>query len=161
MATTTNPVIESLRDALAPLLTSLKPIQKAALGFISETAITYRSSSIVRDLGGDGELRAGDRMPDLALLNNSAPTLLSNWTKAKHRVVMLNRDVAKSEPITAALSNAEIVAIRSANLDDVGKSELGTEPKLVILRPDGYIGFRGPLNRSQEFSEYVRQDALA
>jgi 2-polyprenyl-6-methoxyphenol hydroxylase-like FAD-dependent oxidoreductase len=161
MATTTNPVLESLRDALAPLISSLRPIQKAALGFISETAITYRSSSIVQDHGGDGDLRAGDRMPDLVLLNNSAPTLLSNWTRAKHLVVMLNRDVAKVEPITCALPNAEIVAIRSADLDDVGKSELGTEPKLVILRPDGYIGFRGPLNRSQEFSEYVRQDALA
>ncbi len=161
MATTANPVIEGIRDALAPLLTSLKSIQKAALGFISETAINYRSSSIVRDLGGDGALRAGDRMPDLNLVNNGSVTLLSHWTSAQHRIVMLNREVAKVEPITTTLPNAEIVAIRSADLDDAGKNELGSEPKLVVLRPDGYIGFRGPLNRSQEFAEYVRQDALA
>jgi hypothetical protein len=161
MATTANPVIEGIRDALAPLLTSLKSIQKGALGFISETAINYRSSSIVRDLGGDGALRAGDRMPDLNLVNNGSVTLLSHWTSAQHRIVMLNREVAKAEPITTALPNAEIVAIRSADLDDAGKNELGSEPKLVVLRPDGYIGFRGPLNRSQEFAEYVRQDALA
>jgi len=35
------------------------------VGFISETAIEYRSSPIVADYGGDGRLRAVDRLPDL------------------------------------------------------------------------------------------------
>ena len=59
MATTSDSILEALRDALMPVITQLQPVQKAMLGFISETAIGYRSSSIVADHGGDGDLRAG------------------------------------------------------------------------------------------------------
>jgi 2-polyprenyl-6-methoxyphenol hydroxylase-like FAD-dependent oxidoreductase len=85
MATAANPFVESVRDAFLPLISGLRPIQKSFLGFVSETAIEYRSSSIVADHGGDGSLRAGDRMPDLTLdAKNGGSTLLGDWTEAKH-----------------------------------------------------------------------------
>ena len=47
LGATSNPLLEKARDVLAPVITGLHSVQKAALGFISETAIAYRSSSIV------------------------------------------------------------------------------------------------------------------
>src|ERR1019366_4133327 len=53
LATASNPLLETVRDDLLSALSSLTPVQKAMLGFISETGINYRSSSIVKDFGGD------------------------------------------------------------------------------------------------------------
>ena len=61
MPTATTPLIESVRDTLLPFISGMKPVQKAVLGFVSETAIHYRSSSIVSDHGGDGTLRVGSQ----------------------------------------------------------------------------------------------------
>lgn len=49
LATTANPFLIKLRNALLPYLSTITAIQKGAAGFISETAIGYRSSSIVHD----------------------------------------------------------------------------------------------------------------
>lgn len=76
--TSANPLLLEARDLLAPHVTDLGVVQRAISGFISETAIEYRSSSIVVDHGGEGELRAGDRLRDVALAGHSpnGPTLL-------------------------------------------------------------------------------------
>jgi hypothetical protein len=34
------------------------------------------------------------------------------------------------------------------------------EKKLLIVRPDGYVGFRGPLDKPELWQAYARQDAL-
>ena len=73
LATASNPLLETVRDDLLSALSSLTPVQKAMLGFISETGINYRSSSIVKDFGGDSSLWAGDRMPDLELKHSGGP----------------------------------------------------------------------------------------
>ena len=44
LATTPHTILEAVRDALAPLVSKLWPVQKKMLGFISETAIEYRGS---------------------------------------------------------------------------------------------------------------------
>ncbi len=101
MATITNPLIEGVRDLLAPLISNMKPVQRALIGFIAETAIEYRSSSIVWDHGGDGDLRAGDRLPDLTLQNpGDKTTLLGDWTEPRHLALVING------------SDAEIALIR-------------------------------------------------
>ncbi len=81
MATLTNSALVGLRDTLLPFLSNKDIFQKTVTGFVSETAIEYRSSAIVSDNGGDGDLRAGDRMPDVDLKNRGeGATLLGNWT---------------------------------------------------------------------------------
>jgi 2-polyprenyl-6-methoxyphenol hydroxylase-like FAD-dependent oxidoreductase len=161
MATAVNPLMETLRDALLPVLTSLKPVQKAMLGFISETAIEYRWSSIVADHGGDGHLKAGDRMPDLALMTRMGETtLLADWTEAKHLAIVLGGTDAEMGEIRTGLSRARVLGIRAADLDMQGRQLLGKDKKLLILRPDGYVGFRGSLAKSADWAAYGRQDGL-
>lgn len=160
MATAANPVVTKLRDALAPLVTELASVQHAAAGFVSETAIDYRSSSIVMDGGGDGELRAGDRLPDLVLRQDGrGASLLENWRDARHVALVIDGDAAVTEGMRSELRAAEVVEVKTNELDDEGRRLLGKDPKLVILRPDGYVGYRGPL-KTADWAVYAKQDAL-
>jgi 2-polyprenyl-6-methoxyphenol hydroxylase-like FAD-dependent oxidoreductase len=162
LATTANPVLERLRDALAPIITKLAPVKRKAFGFISETAIEYRSSSIVEDLGGDGELRAGDRLPDLPLRSSGGQkTLLGDWTTPRHRVFGLNLEQVDIEVLKSSLRHADVVSLQSDDLDDEGRRLLGDDGKMLVLRPDGYVGFRARMGYNVELMKYARQDGLA
>jgi 2-polyprenyl-6-methoxyphenol hydroxylase-like FAD-dependent oxidoreductase len=162
MATNPSALFEKVRDAVLPLISKLRPIQKAALGFVSQTAIEYRSSSVVADHGGDGSLRAGDRMPDLTRRKKNDPaTLLGDWTEATHLAILLDAKNDEADQMAARLSHARVVAINGSDLDADGQRQLGKDKKLLIVRPDGYIGFRAPLTKTAEFQAYAQQDALA
>jgi 2-polyprenyl-6-methoxyphenol hydroxylase-like FAD-dependent oxidoreductase len=161
MATTANPLIEQIRNVLAPLISGLKPVQHAVTGFLSETAIEYRTSSVVVDHGGDGDLRAGDRLPDLTLhYPGEKLTLLREWTEARHLVLVINGSDAEVDQVRLNIPQAEVIPLHLPQLDDEGINLLGIKKKIVIVRPDGYVGFRGPIGRKQEWLDYARQDAL-
>ena len=160
MASVSNPLMEKLRDTLAPIMVKLPAVQHAGLGFISETAIEYRSSSVVVDLGGDGALRAGDRLPDL-MVRSGATTLLKDWTVPRHRVFGLNLDRDDIETLRGELRDVDVVELATADLDDEGKHLLGQEAKVLVLRPDGYVGFRSKAGYHAELMDYARQDAIA
>jgi 2-polyprenyl-6-methoxyphenol hydroxylase-like FAD-dependent oxidoreductase len=161
MATTANPLLEQVRDVLAPLISGMKPVQHVVTGFISETAIEYRASSVVVDHGGDGDLRAGDRLPDLTLhYPGEKVTLLHDWTEARHLALVINGSDAEVDLVRLNIPEAEVIPLHLPQLDDEGINLLGITKKIVIVRPDGYVGFRGPIGRKQEWLDYARQDAL-
>ncbi len=160
LATSPNPLVEALRDDLLPAYSILTPVQKAMMGFISETGIEYRSSSIAKDFGGDGYLMAGDRMPDLGLKGGGSRTLLQNWTEAKHLAVLLDPTAAELAEIRARLPFARVVTVSVRELFEEGLRAMGTEKKLWIVRPDGYIGFRGIVEPHIPWTEYSEQDGL-
>jgi 2-polyprenyl-6-methoxyphenol hydroxylase-like FAD-dependent oxidoreductase len=161
MATTANPLLEQVRNVLAPLISGMEPVQHAVTGFISETAIEYRASSVVVDHGGDGDLRAGDRLPDLTLYYpGEKVTLLREWTEARHLVLVINGSDAEVDLVRLNIPEAEVIPLHLPQLDDEGINLLGITKKIVIVRPDGYVGFRGPIARKQEWLDYARQDAL-
>jgi 2-polyprenyl-6-methoxyphenol hydroxylase-like FAD-dependent oxidoreductase len=157
ITTGSSPVVEAARNTLLPLIVSLKPVQKSILGFISETAIEYRSSSIVADHGGDGSLKAGDRMPDIPLGRNS---LLQDWTDGKHLAILLDAKDQEADKVKQHLPHARVIVVRSSELDDEGRELFGAGKKLLILRPDGYLGFRGAPANLVELDAYARQDGL-
>jgi 2-polyprenyl-6-methoxyphenol hydroxylase-like FAD-dependent oxidoreductase len=162
MATTSNSLLESLRDILAPALSDVEAVRKAAMGFISDIAIEYRSSSIVTDEGGNGDLRAGDRFPDLSLNGREeGATVLGNWTAPKHLAVVLNGSADEVAEIRVGLLQADVTPVRSSELDEEGLRLLGISKKVFILRPDGYVGFRGSIEQGSEWREYARRLAIA
>jgi 2-polyprenyl-6-methoxyphenol hydroxylase-like FAD-dependent oxidoreductase len=161
LATVSNPILERLRDAMAPIVTKLPAVQHTAMGFVSETAIEYRSSSIVADFGGDGHLRAGDRLPDLSLRNlGGQSSLLQGWTAPRHRVFCLNSGKDDIETLRRGLQHADVVSLATADLEEDGRRLLGDDGKMLVLRPDGYLGFRGRMGSQTELMKYAEQDAL-
>jgi hypothetical protein len=160
MAAASNP-LEAARDVLLPLISRPKTIQNAALGFISETAIEYRSSTIVADYGGDGSLNAGDRMPDVDISRQGeCSSLLHDWTDGRHLAVLINATDLEKTEIESELTHATAVSINAADLDDEGRRLLGNEKTVFVVRPDGYIGFRGPPDKRGELGAYAAQDGL-
>ncbi len=153
--------VESVRDALVPLLTQMKSVQRDAAGFVSETAIHYRSSSAVYDHGGDGELRAGDRFPDLAWCTPGKETMLGSWTEPMHLALLVNGSESLAQELQSGLRHARVGSVHMPEMDNEGRRLLGAEKKLVIVRPDGYVGYRGPLMPHHDWASYVQQDALA
>ena len=161
LATAANPVVERVRDALAPIVTKLPAVQHNAIGFVSETAIEYRSSSAVRDYGGDGHLRAGDRVPDLPLKHaNGRSSLLEDWTSPWHRVIALNLDADDVQTLRNSVQRADVVPLKTAELGYDGRRLFGDDGKLFVLRPDGYLGFRAPMGFNVELMHYARQSGM-
>jgi 2-polyprenyl-6-methoxyphenol hydroxylase-like FAD-dependent oxidoreductase len=161
LATVSNPILEKVRDTLAPVISMLPPVQRNAIGFISETAIEYRSSSIVRDYGGDGHLRAGDRLPDLRLRNSPGQsTLLEGWTSPRHLVLALNLDLDDIETLRRSINHADVASLSTSQLDYEGKRLFGDDGKMFVLRPDGYLGFRSPIGFQAELMQYAGQEGL-
>ncbi len=162
LATISNPIIEKLRDTFAPIIVLLPPVQRGAVGFVSEIGIEYRSSSIVEDFGSDGHLRAGDRLPDLPLKNRIVRSrLLADWTAPKHRVFGLNLDKDDIDTMRTELRDAEVIAVATSDFYDAGRRLLGDDGKIFVLRPDGYVGFRARMGFNVELMNYARMNAFA
>jgi 2-polyprenyl-6-methoxyphenol hydroxylase-like FAD-dependent oxidoreductase len=161
IGTTANPLIEKIRDLLLPIVTRPCAVQDAMLGFISETAIEYRSSSIVTDLGGDGSLRAGDRIPDVDITKDGKPsTLLDQWTELRHLAILANLSIAQRQEVAVQLKRAELMSVDDSELDEKGRKLFGSEGKIVVVRPDGYIGYRGLVDETDNLNSYARRVGL-
>jgi 2-polyprenyl-6-methoxyphenol hydroxylase-like FAD-dependent oxidoreductase len=155
---TANPLMGWVRDAVLPVVTQFDAVRNAMVGFVSETAIEYRSSSIVVDEGGEGSLRAGDRMPDLGLTGGTS--LLRDWTEGEHLALLLGATEAEVAEVTGELAHAKVVARREEDFEAEGRKLLGGGKMLLIVRPDGYVGFRGLLEAREAWRAYARQDGL-
>jgi 2-polyprenyl-6-methoxyphenol hydroxylase-like FAD-dependent oxidoreductase len=229
--TSTNPLIEHLRDFLAPAITSLEPVRQIMAGFVSETGIEYRDSSIVADYGGEGSLRAGDRAPngDVEFAGGQFGRLLDQLKSG--RALVLGIGVEDMRKIRVRLPHADVLELRStegmlgteikgdpdssahedsgyhsvssefpaaaaasaataasaaalfsaagvartyASPPSVSKGRIcsvalltpeiaelfGSENRIVIIRPDGYLGFRGSLDDLSRLDDYARLTGL-
>lgn len=161
VGTSANRFVEKVRDTLAPMALHLETVRKQAAGFVSETAIQYRASSVVADHGGDGELRAGDRLPDLRWQMAPQGALLEEWEEPVHLALLVNGSQTHAEELRSGLRHARVISVQSGALGNEGRRLLGTGEKLLIVRPDGYVGYRGPLLPHGDWLRYVQQDALA
>jgi hypothetical protein len=100
-------------------------------------------------------------MPDVNVwMEDGARGLLADWTEAEHLAVLMNTTPTQKAELEKQLQRAKVVTIVSSQLDDDGRRLFGVEGKVFILRPDGYIGYRGRRIGSAEFASYVKQDRI-
>jgi hypothetical protein len=147
--TVANPLVEFMRDTVARLLTKLDPVVERIVGFISETAITYRHSPIVRDGGGDGHLRAGDRAPDADI---GPQRLLAPLRDARPLAIVIDGD---ARAVRELLPQTATTELRAEQIDAATREAYGSGT-LHIVRPDGYVGFRGRSGDREALSDYAR-----
>jgi 2-polyprenyl-6-methoxyphenol hydroxylase-like FAD-dependent oxidoreductase len=134
-ATLENPIAEMMRDAVLSFGTRLEIVREALAGFVSETAINYRKSSIV--------VNAGERVanPDVA-----GGRLLDPLRDGRPLVLAIDTPDVGNLP--GRFPRATVKAYSN-----------GEGRQLWIVRPDGYLGYRGPAD-GPKLDAYARLTGL-
>lgn len=135
-----NPIARSIRQRVLPLLLGMSPVKSKMQQEISQLAVGYRKSPIVR---GRAALRAGERMIDRPVQHDSVLRRLHKLIADPHHTLLgVNLSDADANRLRTLLAQSQF-----ANLFDVRivgdlhtKSDLDA-PAIYLVRPDGYIGF--------------------
>ena len=154
-----NAVFRSIFNHVAPWIVSTDFIQQSSTERMSQLTLNYRGSSLAMSDGHPGELRPGDRMPDLAVtvLNQEgsveqAPkpaTVFGLMDPSAFTLFYSNiPDPAKTHAeIGQAIGRWHYLmhGHQIGPADDVaGFGKLfGKGPGIVLVRPDGYVAFTG------------------
>jgi len=157
-ATAQLPGAQPLRDLLLPLVAGIPLVKEAMTERLAEVAIDYRGTPWVEN-HGLGPVRAGDRAPDVVLFDRldgverrvfdllqtpgfvllvfegleEAPPGLGLLADLPGKTYRVRRPGCELKP--GALEDRDCWAVKA-----YGAGEKGL---LVLIRPDGYIGFRG------------------
>jgi 2-polyprenyl-6-methoxyphenol hydroxylase-like FAD-dependent oxidoreductase len=177
MATLKNPLGQQLRNTLLPLLTGIHMVEDRVAETMAEIGINYRRSSAVTGKTGRA-LHAGDRAPDCELFDRESGEpllLLDRLRKPLHHLLLLAGD--RSQDAIDLDACRQLLAVRYAHVMNIflvihGKtsaiSDVLLDPDgaahalyeaessgIVLIRPDGYVGFRGGSNHIEALYEYL------
>lgn len=148
-ATSSNWLLERFRDALLSRIATLGAVQERLRGAVSEIGIHYRSSPIVRDAGGTSLLRAGDRAPDCEVVDETGTRFrLFDLLKEPLHTLVAVKPEQNVELSRVARLLAEYRDVMQGSVIVDGDAEFQRlygrhGGMLYVIRPDGYIGFRG------------------
>ena len=175
MATMRNSVAQSLRDFLLPRVSGIDFVGEKIADRLAELNVTYRTSPIVENRGG-GRLKAGDRAPDAELRdeNGRARRLFELFHEPRHVLLLFlgasGSAVANFEEIGSAIGGLPGGTIDSYRIVR-GQSDLPAELRdtsglahaayglfeggVVLVRPDGYIGYRSKNFNLENLQTYL------
>jgi 2-polyprenyl-6-methoxyphenol hydroxylase-like FAD-dependent oxidoreductase len=147
----TNPLAHAALTTLAPLALSRAAVQVRAAPRLGQLTASYRGCPITKGGGRIDGLRAGDRVPDVALADGrlydvvdaSALTLL---------VSGMGPDVARPLVDVAGLW-AEAVVVREVTLP----ADVVSGPAWLLVRPDGYLAAAGRPGDEARLSSWLRR----
>lgn len=159
---------QQLRNVLVPFLGGIPFVKEAMAERLSEVAIDYRDSAWVEN-HGLGHVRAGDRAPDVAFFDPAARTERRLFELLRTPgFLLLIFESAEGEdggslgglPGTVwrvARPGGETAAGSLVDRDCWARKSYGAgkEGLLVLIRPDGYVGFRG--EHEAQLAAYVRR----
>lgn len=173
---------QAIREYLLPPLVSLAPVRRRLMAAMAQLQVNYRGAflSVDADLGRKG-LRAGDRAPDAALLAwpDDAPAALfdviaGGWVlllvagpvpdatciatlEARAREArQIVGDIVR--PFLVLNSTPEHPFAVPALVDRDGEvaRTFGVRESLVaLIRPDGYLGYRGSPHQAGALASYL------
>jgi hypothetical protein len=148
------------RRASSSLLDSYALERESADASAHATASDYEKSPIVSDCGGDTTLRAGARAPDgIITTDHTRSRLFDLFAMRPHTLLCGDRNEV-TEAIAPALAPysglVHVVAVRVG--DDAYERAYGSPASdaIWIVRPDGYVGFRGHANDTRALEAWLR-----
>jgi 2-polyprenyl-6-methoxyphenol hydroxylase-like FAD-dependent oxidoreductase len=165
-----NALFRSVFNYVAPWLVSMENIQQNATEHMSQLALNYRQSPLSVSAGHSGELRAGDRIPDLpvTLLHSEGSsetqprpaTIFSLLSPSFFTVLYCNiPDPAKTHSeIQSAIGpwlhmmRGQLIATIPGH--DRFEKYFGASPSIVLVRPDGYAAFTGSDNSAARLAKF-------
>ena len=169
-----NEVFRALYTHIAPWLVGIEFVQENSTERMSQLALNYRDSSLSVSDGHSGNLRSGDRMPDLpvTLLNregsaeqNPTPATVfglldpSTFTLFYSNITDPARTHSQIHGAIGSwhyLMRGHQIAADKHHRDDFQKL-FGDSSSILLVRPDGYIGFTGTEKSILELAKYCDQ----
>jgi 2-polyprenyl-6-methoxyphenol hydroxylase-like FAD-dependent oxidoreductase len=186
------PFMRAVREWAVPVIVNIPPIRRRILAAVSQLTINYRGSSLSVDADDRAAsrgwlqptargLRAGDRVPDAALIDirSSQPVMLFDLVSQGWTLLLFAGNDAMPESIDVLGRIARQVqdtvgdAVRSyfvldaPAIDDTAVTALLDPARQVsrvfaagkglvaLVRPDGYLGYRGRLDQRGELASYL------
>lgn len=156
--TAQNPAAQHLRDWLAPVLTGIPFITEAMAGRMAEVSIDYRGGAWVEN-HGLGRVHAGDRAPDAVLYDRREKTerrvfellktpgfvllAFEGYGGAQAGAGILRDLPGKVYRVTRPGQEDAPGALEDRDCQAHKRYGAGEEGLLVLIRPDGYVGYRG------------------
>ena len=168
---TTNPFMKCFRLLIAPvaskLLRTLPAGRNFMFDYLSQIAIGYPESPAVQTADGAQEVGAGERAPYGFLEENGERvSLFEHFRGVGHQLLFFEGKEAKAdfaercdeiERVTSSLRiSPQVVRIPTRNTE-LHAAYRVSEPTVFLIRPDGYIGYRGALEKTNTFAHYVRR----
>jgi len=158
IGTSANPAVQHLRDIFMPLLTGIPFVKEKMVGRLAEVAIDYRGSAWVEN-HGLGPVRAGDRAPDAMLYDREARVerRIFDLLKTPGFVLLAFEGFETPKPPDGILAGLPGTVYRvtrpgrqtgPCELEDrdcraLASYGVGDEGLFILIRPDGYVGYRG------------------
>jgi 2-polyprenyl-6-methoxyphenol hydroxylase-like FAD-dependent oxidoreductase len=124
-----NPIAQGLRNAVVRFAMGFPQITAKAANSLSETAISYDESPLSITAHPHGKITAGMRWPDKLPFDAGSPRLIAMGPEA----------------VTAALASRFPDLVQSGPADD----------SLLLIRPDGYVGFVGAPSDEAKAGHYL------
>ena len=129
----TNPLAHAALTRLAPVALSRAAVQDKAVPRLGQIAFSYRGAPITKGGSRIGELRAGDRVPDVELAQGRLYDVVDTST------FTLLVSGGAEDVIAAARPWSDAVTVREVSLP----IELVPGPGWLLVRPDGYLAAAG------------------
>ncbi len=170
-------IVYQLIARIAPVLLNTHFVQELSTGLISQVASNYRSSSLSQTHHARGDLRAGDRMPDLDVLVWNRDT----WGDAQHEeshlyeildpslctLLITGGDMTTDLPLTwkeqfspwyGVLKTHQIAPAPNQPAAKVRfDKSFGNGQSFLLVRPDSYLGFVGGQDALPELIKWLKK----
>ncbi|MCW2512226.1 MAG: 2-polyprenyl-6-methoxyphenol hydroxylase-like oxidoreductase [Mycobacterium sp.] len=141
----TNPLAHAALTRLAPLALSRVTMQDKAAARLGQIATSYHGGPITMSGNRIGDLRAGDRVPDLDVAGGRLYDLVDTST-----LTLFVSDGA-TPIVDACLPWADVVTVRKTSLPD----ELVTGSGWLLVRPDGYLAAAGRADDAPRLRDWL------
>ena len=156
-----NPVFRTIFNHVAPLVVGREFVQKASTTRMSQIGLNYRESPLSESHAHPGELRAGDRVPDMAVVSGGKPTRLFRLLDPSRLTLLLphgeaagRAEMDPSLGTWAALLDVHAISPDAAEAEHFNRV-FGDSASLVLVRPDGYVGFLSDARSVEKLAAYL------
>jgi len=166
-----NPIFRSVFNHLAPWFVGTDFVQHNSTERMSQLSLNYRESPLSENHSSPGSLKAGDRVPDLAVtvlnVEGSAdqrpkPSTLfqlmdpSTWTLFYSNITDPSKTHSQINSAIGAwhhlMRGHQIAAVDSDG--EAFEHLFGAASSILLVRPDGYIAFGGNEGTIPQLAEY-------
>lgn len=148
-ATASNWLLERLRDGILSRIGTVPSIKQRLRDTISEIGLSYSRSPIVCECGNGAGTGAGDRAPDCEVRDETGAAfrIFSLLKEPLHTALMIvpppDADLTRFAQLFASYRDVMHGMVLVDGDEDFYAQYAPPGGSLYVIRPDGYVGFRG------------------